>query len=70
MQVFQRRENDQTDFYQEWDTYRFGFGDVSGPNFWLGTVLGLHILLYVERAGFMLNWTSRSFYHAATGSLA
>ena len=55
MQVFQRRENDQTDFYQEWDTYRSGFGDVSGPNFWLGTVLGLHILLYVERAGFMLN---------------
>ncbi|XP_071835344.1 uncharacterized protein [Apostichopus japonicus] len=33
--VFQRRIDGTTDFYQNWDTYKIGFGDVSA-NFWLG----------------------------------
>jgi ficolin len=33
--VFQRRINNMTDFYQDWNNYKQGFGEVEG-NFWLG----------------------------------
>lgn len=35
MQVFQRRMDNNTSFYQDWIAYKEGFGDNSG-NVWLG----------------------------------
>ncbi|XP_019857844.1 PREDICTED: ryncolin-1-like [Amphimedon queenslandica] len=39
--VFQRRMNDKTDFYLNWDDYQYGFGDLD-KEFWLG-------LYYINR---------------------
>ncbi|XP_005111822.1 ryncolin-1-like [Aplysia californica] len=33
--VFQRRASEDVDFYRDWDSYKYGFGDLTG-NFWLG----------------------------------
>lgn len=34
-QVFQRRQNGQTDFFRKWAEYRVGFGNLE-DEFWLG----------------------------------
>lgn len=34
-QVFQRRTDERQSFYQNWDAYKDGFGDISN-SFWLG----------------------------------
>jgi len=38
VQVFQRRVDDETNFYRVWSNYENGFGDLD-TNFWLGTSL-------------------------------
>lgn len=49
-QVFQRRQNGQTDFFRKWADYRVGFGNLE-DEFWLGNihfVFSLHRLPWVS----------------------
>lgn len=41
-QVFQRRQDDTQSFYQNWVSYRDGFGDLNN-NFWLGNEKLYHL---------------------------
>lgn len=51
-QVFQRRQNGQTDFFRKWAEYRVGFGNLE-DEFWLGNAsfllsLGEQLWLFVH----------------------
>ncbi|XP_038072104.1 ryncolin-1-like [Patiria miniata] len=43
--VIQRRQNGSVDFYRDWETYRAGFGSLSGE-FWIGNDILLNLTKY------------------------
>lgn len=53
-QVFQRRQNGQTDFFRKWADYRVGFGNLE-DEFWLGNI---HFVFSLHR----LPWVSVHLY--------
>lgn len=53
-QVFQRRQNGQTDFFRKWADYRVGFGNLE-DEFWLGNI---HFVFSLHR----LPWVSVRLY--------
>ena len=58
-QVFQRRQNGQTDFFRKWAEYRVGFGNLE-DEFWLGNAsffvsLGTLLQLFVRLSSFCVH---------------
>lgn len=58
-QVFQRRQNGQTDFFRKWADYRVGFGNLE-DEFWLGNACvpfcpGARLWLLVQFAPFCVH---------------
>ena len=56
--VIQRRSDNGTDFYRQWQQYKLGFGELNG-NFWLG-LEKIHRITQIENHELLINHHGRS----------